>query len=240
MTHGALLRATTTRVAITGILVTLTWPVCAQDTQPSPAVVLIEPSVKTEPSVTLDTGGRPEPAPKTEVSAPSASTVEAFIARLDSATRAIREKSNDSAAMREGCHALLNELLDLNVMTRATNSEIWDQLTPTQQNLLRAAFEQRMVSACMRQFANYEGDSMQLAGIKSAPGGETLATVRLGTRDDGKLVTWKLQHTSSPMLRAIDVIAEGRSAVSDARTEFAAVLQSANGDIEALIAFMQK
>jgi len=67
-----------------------------------------------------------------------------------------------------------------------------------------------------------------------------LATARFGAAEDARLVTWRLQKSSAANLRAVDVITEGRSVVSDARNEFAAVLESVNGDIEALIAFMQK
>lgn len=219
------------------------YPQTEHTASPGPLAQSGEPAKveKTESSVSLDTSAKLDPAPKAESSAPSASTVESFIARLDSATRAIHENSkNDPALIREGCRALLNEVLDLNAMTQATNVEIWQQMTPPQRDLLRAAFEHRMISSCVRQLALYEGENMRLAGVKSIAGGDMLATIRLGTRDDAKLVTWRLQHTKSDSLRAVDVITEGRSAVSDARNEFAAVLQSVNGDVEALIAFMQK
>ena len=168
-------------------------------------------------------------------------SVEEFIAKLDSATRAIHENSKkDPALIHEGCHDLLNQILDLDAMAQATNAEIWDKMTLPQRESYRAAFEQRMISNCVRQFNEYEGELLQLAGVRSTEGGDKLATVRVGSQDDGKLVTWRLHSYGPNDWRAVDVITEGRSAVLDARVEFAAVLQSVNGDIEALIAFMRK
>ena len=168
-------------------------------------------------------------------------SVEEFIAKLDSATRAIHENSKkDPAFIREGCHDLLNQILDLDAMAQATNAEIWDKMTLPQRDSYRSAFEQRMISNCVRQFGGYEGEFLSLAGVRSTEGGDKLATVRVGSQDDGKLVTWRLHSYGPNDWRAVDVITEGRSAVLDASVEFAAVLQSVNGDIEALIAFMQK
>jgi ABC-type transporter MlaC component len=221
---------------IAGALIAFTLPVYAQsDTANTPA----QTEVKLEPSVDPAPPEKTTPTAKSDLSTQTA-TVEAFIARLDSASRAIHENAKkDPALLREGCRVLLNEVLDINAMAQATNAEIWELMTAPQRDTIRAAFEHRMVSNCVRQFAQYEGENMRLAGIKQTSGG-MLATIRLGTRDDAKMVTWRLQNSGPHSVRAVDVITEGRSIVSDARNEFAAVLQSVNGDIEALIAFMQK
>jgi ABC-type transporter MlaC component len=53
------------------------------------------------------------------------------------------------------------------------------------------------------------------------------------------MVTWRLRGAEKT-LRAVDVIADGRSAVATARNEFSAVLDSSNGNVDALIASMQR
>ena len=90
------------------------------------------------------------------------------------------------------------------------------------------------------QFGTYAGEKLQLAGVRPTDDGQLLATVRVGSQDDAKLVTWRLHNSGPQIWRAVDIISDGRSAVLDAHNEFAAVLQSFGGDIEALIAFMQK
>ena len=66
--------------------------------------------------------------------------------------------------------------------------------------------------------------------------GATLAQSGKGT------VHGHVADSSGGTLIGAEVVLQpiGTSAVSDARNEFASVLQTVNGDIEALIAFMQK
>ena len=198
---------------------------------------------QTELSAKIETATKTEPKTesKVEPSTQTAPSIDAFVARLDSATRAIHVNSKkDAARIREGCRQLLNDVLDLDAMAQAANDDIWNKMTAPQRETFRAAFEHRMIGSCVRQFGTYEGEYLKLAGVRETDGGQLLATVRVGSQDDAKLVTWRLQNSGPENWRAVDVIAEGRSAVLDAHHEFAAVLQSVNGDIEALIAFMQK
>jgi len=47
--------------------------------------------------------------------------------------------------------------------------------------------------------------------FETTESGDQLATTRVGSQDDGKLVTWRLHSSGPTTLRAIDVISEGRS-----------------------------
>ncbi len=208
-----------------------------------PTYARTEPSAQSsaQSSAQIESAAKAELSSNTEPASKADPSVEAFIAKLGSGTRAIYQISKqDPALIRAGCRDLLNIILDLDAMAQASNVDIWDKITPLQQGTIRAAFEHRMITSCMRQFGGYEGEHMQLAGVRTAENGHLLATVRIGPHEDGKLVTWRLHNSGRDNMRAVDVITEGRSAVVDAHNEFAAVLQSVNGDIEALIAFMQK
>jgi len=207
------------------------------------------PVAQIEPATQAELSAKSEPTakstPETELTAaPSAQlspSVDDFVAKLDSATRAIHESSKkDASLVREGCSTLLNEILDLDAMAKSANAEIWEKMTASQRDLFRVAFEHRMIANCVRQFGTYEGESLKLAGVRTTDDGHLLATVRVGSEIDAKLVTWRLHNMGPRNWRAVDVISDGRSAVSDARIEYASVLQSVNGDIEALIAIMQK
>jgi ABC-type transporter MlaC component len=52
------------------------------------------------------------------------------------------------------------------------------------------------------------------------------------------MIGWRMRGGDASA--AVDVIWEGNSAVAKARNDFAAVLQGANGDVDALIGFMRK
>lgn len=230
MRYAVNMRMLAARGCVAGILVALALPAHAQSETPA----LAEKSA-TEPSVQIDL------AEKSETPAQTSSTIEAFVAKLDSATRAIHANAkNDPALMREGCRDLLSEILDINAMAQASNSEIWEQMTQLQRDTLRLAFEHRMVRNCVLQLGGYDGGYLKLVGVRTTDDGDRLATTRVGSQDDGKMVTWRLRSSRLGNWRAVDVITEGRSAVLDAHTEFTAALLSVNGDIEALITFMQK
>jgi ABC-type transporter MlaC component len=180
-----------------------------------------------------------EPPPQTEFA--NAEQVGAFVEKLESGTRTIFVNAkNGLTPVHDGCREFLNEILDLDAMAHAVNAEIWEKMTSAQRGTFRVAFERRMIGNCVRQFDEYEGAVLQLAGVRTTESGHLLATVRVGAPDDGKLIVWRLTGLPSDRLRAVDVITDGRSAVADASFEFAAVYQSVNGDIEALIAFLQR
>jgi ABC-type transporter MlaC component len=175
-------------------------------------------------------------------SARSEPMVDTFVARLDESMRSIHAQANGNADLtRAGCRDLLSRLLALDVMARATVSDTWDKMTDSQRDTFRSAFAERMASECVRSFVDYDGDAIALVGVRSPQDGDKLATVRFGSEDnDSKRITWRLRQVDGETWRAVDVISEGRSAVLTAQDEFAAVLQSNNGDVEALIASMRK
>jgi ABC-type transporter MlaC component len=173
--------------------------------------------------------------------AQNASSVEAFVAKLNNASRAIHADSTKGPEfIREGCRDFLNEIVDLKTMAQNSGADIWNQLTLPQRETFRLAFEHRMVGMCVREFGEYVGEFLEFVGARTTDGGNLLATVRAGSQETGKLSTWRLQSFGPDNLRAIDIIIEGRSTIVDAHNEFAASLQRANGDIEALITYMRK
>ena len=54
------------------------------------------------------------------------------------------------------------------------------------------------------------------------------------------MIAWRLRDAGSDTWAAVDVIWEGHGAIAKARAEFAAGLQAANGDIDALIGHMRR
>jgi ABC-type transporter MlaC component len=93
-----------------------------------------------------------------------------------------------------------------------------------------------MTSECIRVTRENQAEKVTLAGVRTASGGDRLVTTRF---DSGRLVTWRVRGSSS-RVKAVDVIADGRSAVLSARQEYARVLESNQGNVDALIAFMHK
>jgi ABC-type transporter MlaC component len=110
-------------------------------------------------------------------------------------------------------------------------------MTPSQRTAYGAAFDDRVLVKCAAIIGDYHGDKIVLMGVRPAGGGDLLATTRFGSSEAARMVTWRLRNGEK---RVVDVIGQGGSAVASARNEYAAVLQSNNGDIDALIAFLRK
>ncbi|MBI3704124.1 MAG: ABC transporter substrate-binding protein [Rhizobiales bacterium] len=168
--------------------------------------------------------------------------VDAFVARLGESMRAIRVQAKGNADLtRAGCRDLLSQLLALDVMARRSAGEAWDKMTNVQRDAFRAAFAERMASECVRSYSDYNGDAIEPVGVRAMQDGDKMATVRFGAEaDNGKRITWRLRQIDAETWRVVDVIVEGSSAVLTARNEYAAILQSHNGNIEALLASMRK
>jgi len=150
-----------------------------------------EPAAKTESIVPSKATAKAEESaksvltPKIETStAPGVPTdavpmVKAFVTKLDKSTRSIQNSKKDQALIREGCRNLVNEILDLDAMSKAVNVEIWDKMTPAQRETIRAAFEPRMVGNCVRQFVGYESELLKLSGVRMAQIGNLLVAASM-------------------------------------------------------------
>src|SRR5437870_5551423 len=102
--------------------------------QSGPATLAV-PSSNLELSAKSEAGVKslPETESIAEPSAQTSPSIDEFVAKLDSATRAIHESSKkDITLVREGCRTLLSKILDLDAMARAANAEIWEKMTPPQ------------------------------------------------------------------------------------------------------------
>jgi ABC-type transporter MlaC component len=171
--------------------------------------------------------------------AQSQDAVKVFVSQLADTMRELHGRARGNPArIRLGCRDLVGRFFNLEAMAKAAGEEIWGKMSATQRDAYQAAFGDRMVAECARQFANYQGDTIKEINIRSLPGGDTLATTRFGDGEDAKTVGWRLRGGNPSS--AIDVVWDGTSAVAKARSEFAAVLHGANGNVDALIAFMRK
>ena len=170
--------------------------------------------------------------------AQSQDAIDVFVSSLDDRMHDLHGRANGNAArILAGCRELLPRFLKLDAMAQAAGEDFWNKLSDEQRKTYRAAFADRMVTECGRQFANYKGEDIRELGNRTVAGGDKLVMTRVGRGDDAKQIGWRMRGDASA---AIDVIWEGHSAVAKARTEFAAVLQVANGDMAALIGFMRK
>jgi ABC-type transporter MlaC component len=165
-------------------------------------------------------------------SAESDAGIDAFVAYLDSSVRVVQSGSG----ARSRCRDLTVRLMELDTMARAALKGVWDSMSGQQRSAYRSAFHEKMTSECIRVTRENHAEKVTLAGVRAVSGGDRLVTTRF---DSGRIVTWRVRGSGS-RVKAVDVIADGRSAVLSARQEYARVLESNQGNVDALIAFMHK
>jgi ABC-type transporter MlaC component len=167
-------------------------------------------------------------------------SVDAFMTEIGDGMRAIHTRANgDAAQVVAGCRDFLGRVLNLETMARAVTEADWERMSVAQREAYQAAFADRLASECARALADYKGEPIRLAGIRSTPDGDKLATLRVGA-EDAKMIAWRLHDAGSDTWAAVDVIWDGHGAIAKARAEFAAGLQAANGDVDALIGHMRR
>lgn len=165
--------------------------------------------------------------------------VAAFVASFDASVREIH--THMGAGEGQGtarCRALMERVFDLDAMARFALGASFEKITATQRQSYRSAFEQKITIDCVRRVREYRGEQMTLLGVRAGEGGERLAATRFAVSgENGRILTWRLR-AGAPPLRALDLIVDGRSLLLSARDEYAAILKSHDGDINALITFM--
>jgi ABC-type transporter MlaC component len=167
--------------------------------------------------------------------------IDEVVAEIATNIRNIRaDAAGDATKILAGCRDLLGRTLDVTAVAQAATEDAWSRMSATQREAYQAGVTQRFAAECARQLANYKGEAIELAGIRPTSGGDRLATQRLGEGNETKMIAWRLRRAPDGKFRAVDVIWEGHSAVAKAHEEFAAGLQSAHGNVDALIESMRK
>ena len=164
------------------------------------------------------------------------SAIDDFVAYLDSSVRVVQNRTGAQSR----CRDLTARLMEVDLMARAAVKDAWESMTPQQRTTYRAAFQDKMVGECLRVTRENKAEKVTLAGVRSVSGGDRLVSTRFGGEGEGgRVVIWRVRGEGSKV-RAVDVVSGSRSAVLSARTEYARVLESNKGNVDALIAFMRK
>jgi ABC-type transporter MlaC component len=166
------------------------------------------------------------------------SAIRDFVSRVNQASEGFFSSGSEADA-RERCRALLAWAFDVPAMAKEAFGGLWDQISEQQQKELMAAFEQDIISAYLRRMRP-GGTTLAFVGQRPPVDGDQFAASRrsVNGKEDQTWI-WRLRSNGQSW-RIIDVMLNGRSAVSAAKQEYASVLKSNNNDINALIAFMHK
>jgi phospholipid transport system substrate-binding protein len=125
-------------------------------------------------------------------------------------------------------------------MGRYALGTAWNKATSAEQRAFLAAFEDEIVAAYLRRMRAYRGATMTFVGARQPTSGDRVAASRLivpnGTEQTW---IWKLRPAGTAW-RIVDVTIDGRSALHAERQEYADILETNHGDINAVIAFVRR
>jgi len=164
--------------------------------------------------------------------------IRAFVEGVNQASMGFFSSGSEADA-RDRCRALLAWAFDVPAMAKEAFGRAWDEAPDEKRTELLEAFEQDIISAYLRRMRP-KGTTLTFVGQRPPVGGDQLAASRRNVpgKEDQIWIWWL--HPDGQSWRVVDLLLDGHSAVNSARQEYASVLESNKGDIDALIAFMRK
>lgn len=165
-------------------------------------------------------------------------SIRAFIERVNAASTSFFASGSEADA-RQRCRNLLAWAFDVPYMGKQVLGKAWDKATDEEQKKYLDAFEDEVITAYLRRM-QAPGTTMSYIGRRPPVGGDELAASRrtVPGKPDQIWIWW--MHPDGETWRIIDLLLDGHSVVDAEIHEYANVLASNHGDINALIAFMHK
>lgn len=172
------------------------------------------------------------------VVAASEDSIRAFVERVNEASVSFFSSGSEADA-RERCRALLAWAFDVPAMGKDALGRAWDKTTEEERREFLRAFEEDVISAYLRRMRP-KGTTLTFIGHRPPYEGFQLAASRRSVpgKEDQAWIWWMRPDGQS--WRIVDLVLNGHSAVNTEAHEYANVLASNNGDMNALIAFMRK
>jgi phospholipid transport system substrate-binding protein len=164
--------------------------------------------------------------------------IRAFVEKVNEASVGFFASGSEADA-RERCRTLLTWAFDVPAMGQEALGRAWNTATEAERAEFLLAFEQDVISAYLRRM-RAQGTTLTFIGLRPPFDGHQLAASRrtVPGKED-QIWIWQMRPEGQSW-RIDDLVLGGHSAVSTEAHEYATVLESNNGDMNALIAFMRK
>jgi ABC-type transporter MlaC component len=177
-------------------------------------------------------------APSLAEPASTDDSIKAFIERVNKESVSFFVSGSEADA-RQRCRDLLAWAFDVPYMGEQVLGKAWDKATDEERKKYMEAFEDEVISAYLRRMRP-PGTTLSYIGRRPPVGGDQLAASRRSVpgKADQTWIWW--MRSDGQSWRIIDLLLDGHSVVDAEIQEYANVLASNNGDMNALIAFMHK
>ena len=170
--------------------------------------------------------------------ASSDDAIRAFVEQVNVASTSFFASGSEADA-KQRCRDLLAASFDVPAMGKEVLGKAWDKASEDDRKQFLDAFEDEIVSGYLRRMRP-QGTTMTFIGVRPPVGEDRLAASRRSVpgKEDQTWIWWLRADGQS--WRVVDVLLDGHSALNSEAQEYSNVLQSNNGDMGALIAFMRK
>ena len=165
-------------------------------------------------------------------------TAERFIGGLaDKAIAALTEPDITRDERVSRFRTLLNDHFDVRTIGRWVLGRYWRSATPTEREEYFTLFEDLIVFTYVDRFTKYSGEALAVTGAKDVDEKDTLVFTEITRADAGSAplrVDWRLRVRDGGY-RIVDVMVAGISMGQTQRSEFASVIRTNGGSVEALL-----
>jgi phospholipid transport system substrate-binding protein len=136
---------------------------------------------------------------------------------------------------------LLNENFDVPSIARFVLGLYWPRATEAQRQEYMHLFEDFIVKAYAKRFADYSGEDFKTGNVTKVSGTDALVSSLIKSADGAPpaRVDWRVRANDSHY-KIVDVMVEGISMSVTHRDEFAAVIRNSGGTVSGLIDALRK
>jgi phospholipid transport system substrate-binding protein len=159
-----------------------------------------------------------------------------FVQKLgDTALMSLTSKNLDRKTREARVRNILRGNFDIQAIGKFSMGPYWREATPAQRSEYMNLFEDMIVKTYTTRFEDYSGQTLKVSGSTSA-GKDHIVTSQI-VQTDGPPVNleWRVRG-----MRVVDVVVEGVSMSVTQRSDFASVIQSGGGKIEALLSSLRE
>ncbi len=165
-------------------------------------------------------------------------SLEAFIGSLSK--QAITELTSAGTYKERAAKLLpiLQKFFDMPKLAKHTLGLYWKRATPEERDAYVAVFTEYMSAVYGKRFAEYSGQQLAVQKVRESGDTSTVFTIVKGAEGEPR-VDWDV-NTNGGNNMITDVRVEGLSLAETHRQEFASVISSNGGKVQALIDILKK
>jgi phospholipid transport system substrate-binding protein len=129
---------------------------------------------------------------------------------------------------------------DTSAIGRFVVGRYWSRATPEQQQRFEQTFEGALASIYTERFYDYDGESLQIKGTRLGLDGIAVVQTTIATPTGAKSYDVQWMVAGEPgQEKLVDVVIDGVSTSKTTQQDYASVLRSSNGDLDALTSALQ-